>query len=278
MGAKLLTLKDPQKADIIAGELDALNSQRQAIELEMVNQALARCPDEIDHQQSFMLAEGDGWHPGIVGLVASRLKERYGVPALAIAFENGGNVGSGSARSINGVDLGRVVRKAVDMGLLIKGGGHAMAAGFKVERSQLAAFSSYLEEMLARNVAEERQRAASEIEGILSASAANLEFLDVLEAIGPFGAGNPEPVFLFADHLLTNVRVVGQGHISLNLRDASGTTLKAICFRSADRPLGAFLQAHNGRKVHVIGTLKRSFWQGRSSANLYISDAALGTN
>lgn len=272
MGARLLMSHDEGKIDLLARELDTLNAQRQAIEADMLAEAMQKAPEETN--EPFVLAAGEGWHPGIVGLVAARLKERFSLPAFAIAFHEADAPGSGSARSIPGVDLGRVVRDAVEKGLLLKGGGHAMAAGFKIEKGAVADFSAYLAEQLSAMVASADALTARVVEGEISAGAATVDLLDRLEAVGPYGAGNQEPLFLLPAHRISGVKLAGTSHVSFYAQDAQNRSIRGIAFRAYERPLGQFLLEKNGGYAHLLGTLKPNYWQGKTTVSLHLVDAS----
>ncbi len=203
LGVRLLLEEDPSEAAALAAELDRLNRERQQIEIATVAQAEAEAMAALglEEKGAVVVTAGEGWHPGVVGLVAARLKERYGRPAFAIALEPGG-IGTGSGRSILGVDLGQAVRRAVREGLLLKGGGHAMAAGITLKKGALAAFRAYLEDTLAGAVEAARRDSALMIDGAVSAGAVNLALVDMLARAGPYGAGNPEPLLALPAHTL----------------------------------------------------------------------------
>jgi single-stranded-DNA-specific exonuclease len=274
LGTRLLVTDDPAEANAIAAKLDQLNRERQVVEKATLEEAEAEALAAlgIEEQGAIVLASGEGWHPGVVGLVAARLKERFGRPAFAVALL--GETGTGSGRSIAGVDLGRAVRRAVDEGLLLKGGGHAMAAGLTVAREKLGALRGYFEESLREAV--ELARAADHlaIDGALTASAANGELWAMIERAGPFGAGNPEPVFALPSHLVAYADAVGEAHVRLRLRAGDGTTINAIAFRALGRPLGNTLIEARGKPLHVAGTLALNQWQGEERIELRVLDAA----
>jgi single-stranded-DNA-specific exonuclease len=209
----------------------------------------------------------------VVGIVAGRLKEKFGRPAFAIALEPGG-IGTGSGRSIAGVDLGRVVRAAVNDGLLIKGGGHAMAAGITLRKEALAPFRAYLEAALGEAVAASRRDDALRIDGALTASAATNETVGTIARAGPFGAGNPEPVVALPAHTVVYADEVGQAHVRVRLRAGDGATLNAIAFRAAGHELGAALMQNRGRTVHAAGSLTLDRWQGEERVQLRLIDVA----
>lgn len=280
LGSHLLLCDDPAEAARVAAELDALNRDRQVVEQAMVTEAEAEALAQVglaEDQACVILVGSEAWHPGVVGLVAARLKERFGRPAIAIAWtQEDGRMGTGSARSVPGVDLGRAVRAAVEAGLLVKGGGHAMAAGVTLARTALQAFHAFLEERLAAGVAVARQERALMVDAVLSAGAATPALAADIERAGPFGQGQPEPVFAFGAHRLVDVVPVGEAHLRLRLKAGDGSTLGAIAFRAVGRPLGAFLLAQRGQVIHAAGTLSVDRWGGRERVDLRLLDAAVG--
>jgi len=227
----------------------------------------------LEEKGAVVVTASEGWHPGIVGLVAARLKEKFGRPAFAIALAPGGT-GTGSGRSIAGADLGRAVRQAVAEGLLIKGGGHAMAAGVTIQRDRLAEFRAFLETALTDAVETARRENSLKIDGALSASGASLEFIASAMRAGPFGAGNPEPVFVLPAHQIAYADVVGQNHVRARLRSADGTMLNAIAFRSVDTDLGRALIEGRGQSIHAAGTLSVDRWQGAERVQMRLIDVA----
>jgi single-stranded-DNA-specific exonuclease len=275
LGVELLLAGDPTEAARLAAELDRLNGERRAIEVATVAQAEAEAMAAlgIEEKGAAVVTAAEGWHPGVVGLVAARLKERFGRPAFAIALEPGG-IGTGSGRSIAGVDLGRVVRQAVGAGLLIKGGGHAMAAGVTLRKDALAAFRAFLEDTIGDAVAAARRDDALLIDGALTAAAATGETVATLSQAGPFGAGNPEPVVALPAHTLAYADEVGQAHVKVRLRSGDGSGVNAIAFRAVGQKLGAALTQNRGRTVHVAGCLALDRWQGEERVQLRILDVA----
>jgi single-stranded-DNA-specific exonuclease len=275
LGARLLLEDDPSEAARIAGELDRLNSERRQIETATVEQAEAEALAALglEEKGAVVVTAGQGWHPGVVGLVAARLKERYGRPAFAIALEPGG-IGTGSGRSIGGVDLGRVVRQAVRDGLLLKGGGHAMAAGVTLPKGGLAAFRAFLEVTLAPSVEVARRETALLIDGAVSAGALNVALTELLARAGPYGAGNPEPLLALPAHTLAYVDPVGENHIRARFRSGDGKFVNAIAFRVAGTPLGKALIDNRGRAMHAAGTLTVDRWQGEERVQLRLTDVA----
>jgi single-stranded-DNA-specific exonuclease len=214
-----------------------------------------------------------GWHPGVVGLVAARLKERFGRPAFAIALEPGG-IGTGSGRSIAGVDLGRSIRRAVAKGFLVKGGGHAMAAGVTLHSDSLAGFRAFLEQDLSASVERARREDALLIDGAVTAAGATVEVLAMMARAGPFGAGNAEPILALPSHTLVYAEEVGQAHVRVRLKAPDGAFISAIAFRAAGQALGKALIESRGARVHAAGTLHLDRWQGNERVQLRLLDIA----
>lgn len=278
LGARLLSTGDEYEALALAQRLDELNAERQRIEVAAVEQAVATAEMEIGEGAgpAVLVTGSPDWHQGIVGLVAARLKERFSRPAFAFALgANGG--GTGSGRSIPRVDLGKAVVDAVNNGIIAKGGGHAMAAGVTLGPGQLGPFRQYLNDTLADDVAEARSSDGCKIDAALTARGANAEFVHAIERAGPFGAGNPTPVFAFPAHQIKFAEIVGAGgHVRCTVNSGDGANLKAIAFRAAATPLGeALLKARDGQRLHLAGTLNIDHWQGRETVQLRIIDAAL---
>jgi single-stranded-DNA-specific exonuclease len=275
LGARLLLEEDVSEAARIASELDRLNSERRQIEIATVEQAEAEAMAAlgIEEKGAVVVTAGQGWHPGVVGLVAARLKERYQRPAFAIALERGGS-GTGSGRSIAGVDLGRAVRQAVHDGLLVKGGGHAMAAGVTLRKGALGAFRAFMEETLAPAVEAARRESALLIDGAVSAGAVNVPLCEVLSRAGPYGAGNPEPVLALPAHTLAYVDPVGENHIRARFRSGDGKFVNAIAFRAAGQTLGRALMDNRGRTMHAAGSLAIDRWQGEERVQMRLIDIA----
>jgi single-stranded-DNA-specific exonuclease len=275
LGSRLLTLDDPVEAGEIAERLDGLNRERQAMEAAMLEEAEAEVLAEYGTAEtaSILVTASNRWHPGIVGLLAARLKEKFQRPAFAIAFDPSGK-GSGSGRSIAGFDMGRMVRAAVEAGLLVKGGGHAMAAGLTVERPKLGAMRAFFEEFAGNSVLDLAAGAALRIDGALSASGATLELIDLIEQAGPYGSGHSQPVFALPAHKIIDARQVGANHIKVTVEALDRTRLEAIAFRAIGTPLGDLLLGSRGASVHLAGTLSADLWQSARRVQLRILDAA----
>jgi single-stranded-DNA-specific exonuclease len=253
-----------------------LNGERRLIEQAAEAQAEAEALASLglEDKGSVIVTASEGWHPGVVGLVAARLKEKFSRPAFAIALEPGG-IGTGSGRSIGGVDLGKAVRQAVTDGILMKGGGHAMAAGVTLRKEKLAEFRAYLESALARDVAQSRHVNELFIDGAISARGATPELVATLNRAGPFGSGNPEPVLALPSHQLVFADEVGQAHLRLRFKSGDGATVNAVAFRSVGQKLGNALIAHRGQSLHVAGSLVVDRYQGNERVQLRVLDVAV---
>jgi single-stranded-DNA-specific exonuclease len=271
LGAELLIEKDLAQADELATRLDLHNKERQAIEKLILEDATQMASTQSN--TPFILVHGEGWHSGVVGIVAGRLKERFNKPALVAGFEGG--AGRGSARSIPGVDIGAIVRAAHEKGLLESGGGHAMAAGFSLGGARLDAFREFLE--LQFSGKGEALDAANELllDLALAPSGATTGFVADLARIGPFGSGNPEPLVVIPDARVAFADVVGKDHVRLRLTGGDGARLDAIAFRTAATPLGEGLLKSRGKLIHAAGRLKSDEWNGRARVQLQLEDAAL---
>ncbi|SDA42331.1 single-stranded-DNA-specific exonuclease RecJ [Mesorhizobium qingshengii] len=275
LGSRLLATDDPVEARTIAETLDRLNQERQLMEQEMLAAARAEADAELagGNGPAIVVTASNNWHPGIVGLLASRLKDHARRPAFAIAF-NANGVGTGSGRSVSGFDLGRLVREAADAGLIVKGGGHGMAAGITVERSRLGELRAFFEERAAADVFRLQGEECLAIDGALAAEGATVGLLDALEQAGPFGAGHAAPVFVLPRHRLADARPVGTNHIRVDLQSESGGRIQAIAFRAVDTALGEFLFKNRGKTVHVAGSLSGNYWNGNRTVQFRIVDAA----
>jgi len=275
LGSRLLASHDPVEAQKIAETLDRLNGERQVMEQAMLAEARAEADAELAGGEgpAIIVTASDKWHPGIVGLIAARLKEHTRRPAFAIHFNPNGS-GAGSGRSISGFDLGRLVRDAMEAGLLVKGGGHAMAAGITVEREKLGELRAFFESRAAESVFRLRNEESLRIDGALTADGATQDLFDLLERAGPYGSGHPSPVFALPRHRVLDARIVGTGHVRTELRSEAGGRITAMSFRSAETELGQFLVRSIGRTIHVAGSLSANYWNGARSVQFRISDAA----
>ncbi|WP_233433012.1 single-stranded-DNA-specific exonuclease RecJ [Thalassospira povalilytica] len=273
LGTTLLSGDNPAQAQDIARKLDEYNRERKAIEDIVLDQAISAVEGR-SKIGSMVLVGGEDWHPGVIGIVASRLKDRYHVPSLVMGLVDG--VYKGSGRSVRGIDLGAAIIAARQAGLLINGGGHGMAAGFTLDPEKQDAFEAFLEERFAKIIEENDIRPTITVDGALHAHGATIELIDALEKLGPFGAGNAEPRFAFVDCRAVKADVVGADHVRCILTGANGKgRLKAIAFRCLDNDMGQTLIKHGGRPLHVLGHLRRDTWQGRDGVQLIIDDVSL---
>ncbi|MEE8143764.1 MAG: single-stranded-DNA-specific exonuclease RecJ [Kiloniellales bacterium] len=272
LGAQLLATDDPGEAARLAEQLDGLNAERRRIERDVLDQALAQIEATAAEARGLVMAVAEGWHPGVIGIVASRLKERTNLPSLVVALENG--VGKGSGRSVPGVDLGAAVIAARQSGLLINGGGHPMAAGLTVAEDRVEALRAFLDERLSRRIAEIQYRPSLGIDGALQPGGARSDLVEVLEQVGPYGAGNPEPRFAIPEARVAAAQVVGENHVRCTITGSDGSRLKGIAFRALDGALGPALLRTGGLPLHLAGKLRRDAWAGGQAVQFIIEDAA----
>lgn len=271
LGARLLATTNAHEATALAERLDHLNTERREIEAAVRDAALMQAETRgLDAPLTW--AAADGWHPGVVGIVASRLKERTNRPAIVIGFD--GEEGKGSGRSVSGVDLGAAIQRLAAEGLLIKGGGHRMAAGLTVARSQLDAAMARLSELLARQCAGQTGPADLAIDGLMMPRAATPDLVEQIETAGPFGAGAAGPRYAFADMAISFAKRVGEGHLKLRFGDGNGPQLDAIAFGAFEGELGPRLSEHGGARFHLAGRLDINTWGGRQSVQLRLEDAS----
>ncbi len=271
-GVKLLSSQNPDEARQLAEQLNQWNAERKAIEAQVLEEASAQVEAMGDLPPVLTLA-GEGWHAGVIGIVAGRLKETYQRPVSVIAMEQG--IGKASCRSVPGVDMGAAVLAAKAQGLLIAGGGHAMAAGFTVEEAQLPALREFLLQRMC-HAAEVYGRAPTlKLDGVLAPSGATVELVRLLEKAAPYGQGNPTPRFVLAHAHILSADVVGDGHVRLWLVDeTTNRRRKAMAFRAMQKPLGEVLLSARGRRLHLAGTLQINHWQDRESVDFFVDDAA----
>lgn len=271
LGARLLASDNPTEAAAMAAKLDELNTDRREVEAQVREMALAQAEDR-GTDAPLVWAAGEGWHPGVVGIVASRLKESTNRPAIVIGLD--GDIGKGSGRSVNGIDLGAAIQRCASEGLLIKGGGHKMAAGLTVARDQLEAAMARLSDLLAKQGAGDMGPADLRLDGLLMPGAATVELISQIEAAGPFGAGAPAPRFAFPDCQIHFAKQVGANHLKVTFGDGLGARIDAIAFGAMDGPMGPMLTQHGGARFHLAGRLEINTWQGRQRPQLRLEDAA----
>ncbi|MDO6589138.1 single-stranded-DNA-specific exonuclease RecJ [Loktanella sp. D2R18] len=271
LGARLLAATNQHEAEAMARKLDQLNTERREVEAQVrdlaLEQATARGLDG-----PLVWAAGEGWHPGVVGIVASRLKEATNRPAIVIGLD--GDEGKGSGRSVSGIDLGAAIQRAAADGLLIKGGGHKMAAGLTVARDQLDAAMDRIGALLAKQGAADIGPADLRLDGLLMPGAATVELVEQIEQAGPFGAGAPAPRFAFPDVQILFAKQVGANHLKITFGDGLGARIDSICFGGMDGPMGPMLMGHNGARFHLAGRLEINTWRGRQSVQLRLEDVA----
>lgn len=267
---ELLTTEDPARAATLAEKLHVMNAERQAIEADVLTSAIAAIDADGAKSEGVLVAAGEGWHPGVIGIVAGRIKDKYDLPTIIIGWD--GDVGKGSGRSLSGVDLGGAVSAAKDAGLLIAGGGHAMAAGLTIAREALHPFTAFLAERLGASVHTARSTRVEDADGVLSVAAATGRLALAIERAGPFGPGNPEPQFVLPDVSIRDIRTIGAGHVAARLVGAGGDSVRAIAFRADESGLGAMLRS--GKRLHLLGKVKADEWRGGDAAQFQIGDAA----
>jgi single-stranded-DNA-specific exonuclease len=271
LGARLLSTASTAEAAAIAERLDQLNGERREIEAAVRAAAMDQA-ETRGMEGPLVWAAGAGWHPGVVGIVAARLKEAANRPAVVIGLEGG--IGKGSGRSVPGVDLGAAIQRLTAEGLLLKGGGHKMAAGLSVSEEQLEPAMARLAELLEKQGAGQTGKADLRIDGVLMPGAATVELIEQIEQVGPFGAGAPAPRFALPDMAVRHARRVGESHLKLSLSDGMGANIDAIAFGAFDGPLGQRLSEHGGARFHLAGRLEINTWGGRARVQLRLEDAA----
>lgn len=273
LGVRLLTSEDPDEAAAIAAQLSALNEERRTIEAAVQEAAEAQIASQ--HNRSVLLLSGSGWHPGVIGIVAGRIKEKTGKPTLVIALDEESGQGKGSGRSIAGVDLGAAIIAAREAGLLVAGGGHAMAAGLTVEAGRVEELAEWLDERLGSAVARASAERSIQLDLALAPGGLTPELVDTLDSAGPFGVGWPGPRVAVGPVHLVKVDTVGTDHVRLIARGDDGRSFKAIAFRAAETEMGqALLHAAAGRKLWLAGRAKIDDWAARPQAELHLEDAA----
>ena len=276
LGARLLSTDDAAEADAIARELDVLNQERRNIEQGVLDEAIATVEsDAAIRGAPVIVVARENWHAGVIGIVASRLKERYGKPAIVIALNDG--VGKGSGRSVNGVDLGTAIVAAREAGLLVNGGGHAMAAGLTIEPGKVEALAAFLSAALGADCTRSSEGKVFVIDGAVAPSGATQELCELVARCGPYGSGNPEPLFSIPAVKVNFAAIVGEQHVRCVLTSSDGARLQGIAFRALTSELGPMLLNSKGRTLHVAATLKAEEWNGNTRVQAMIRDAAFAT-
>jgi single-stranded-DNA-specific exonuclease len=274
LGARLLSTDDPEEAAALAAELDALNASRKEVEREVTEAAIAHIETESNAPDaSMLLVAADGWHPGVIGIVAGRLREKYRKPVVVVGIDRAANVGKGSGRSQPGVNLGRAVQAAFDEGLLLAGGGHAMAAGLSVRPDTIPELRAFLCERLAAETEVAAAEDGLDVDALVTAGGCDRALWQDFQRMAPFGPGNPEPVFALSGVRAERPMALRGGHVRCTLTDASGGKLKAVAWRVEGSETGKRLMAEGGA-IHVVGRLKPDDWKGREGVEFEIEDAA----
>lgn len=272
LGATLLASDNPEEVTQIAERLDALNGERKEIEAGILEEAIEEV-ESCEEERAFAFTCGKGWHEGVLGIIASRLKERYNLPAFVMAQDEKGII-KGSARSVVGIDLGAIVIAARQAGVLTKGGGHTMAAGFSLNEDKLEAFKNFIAERIDSQLGGEALVPVLEVDAAISLRGATVDLVSQLSLLEPFGVGNRRPRFVIPDVRITKSDIVGQGHVRCFLTTAGGGSLKAIAFRAADSDLGQILLSPPTTPVHIAGDLRLDTWRGRNAVQCQIVDVA----
>ncbi|HHL43265.1 MAG TPA: single-stranded-DNA-specific exonuclease RecJ, partial [Hellea balneolensis] len=276
MGARLLSSDDPAEISEFARILDQTNVERRAIQEDMLREAVDKIEGrELGHELICIAQEN--WHAGIIGVVAGRLKDKYERPAIVIGIDETG-IGKGSGRSLKGVNLGAAIQAAKQEGLLIAGGGHEMAAGLTIERDKIDDFTAFMNARLAQEIEIATQNLTTKIDALLSASGATPELIAKINSLGPFGTGNPEPVFVFPDMRITYAKALNGGHIRCAFEDSGGQRISGIAFRAEDNGIADILMHQDTARVHVVGRIKQDTWNGRTKIDLQVSDIALAAS
>ena len=270
MGAQMLASDDLSLVADSAQRLDEVNRERKALQADIMTEALTRA-SKLPEDDSVIIVSMEGWHPGIIGIVAGRLKDRFGKPCIVIGV-NEEDVGKGSGRSIKGVNLGGAITLAKQAGFLTSGGGHEMAGGLSMNASKIAAFAAFINAHLKDDVIAARASQALKIDAVISPGAADIALLEEVAVVGPFGAGNPQPVFAFENLTIAYAERLRGGFVRATLEDAGGARVKAICFKAEETGMDAVLLSPAAPRINVAGTLKKNEWKGRVSVDLHILD------
>jgi len=275
MGAEMLSTENSQTAYAFAAELDRVNQDRKLLQSDMLEEALTKAA-ALPEDRALTLVSMDGWHPGVIGIVAGRLKDRFERPAIVIGVNEEG-IGKGSGRSLKGANLGGAITAAREAGLLTSGGGHPMAGGLTVDAALIPELTAFLEARLKDEVKEARKNLSFKIDAQLLPSAATPRLIETMAQVGPYGADHPQPMFVFANMHIAYAERVRGGHVRCSFADDSGQRISGICFRADETGLSDVLLAPNPVRVHVAGRLKQDEWKGRVKIDLTVEDIALAT-
>ena len=272
IGAALLSTENHKLAIKYAQELDRVNIERRILQDKILDEALLKAYS-IHKTNSVIVVSMEGWHPGVIGIVAGRLKERFNKPVIVIGIDENG-IGKGSGRSIQGIDLGNEIKKLHEKGLLISGGGHEMACGLTIESKYIKTFHEILESNLRDKIVSIRSKFSIKIDALLNISAVNMDLMNSINQIGPYGSGNPTPTFAFAELRVAYADRVKGGHIRCNFEDKNGQRIKGICFRAEEFGFDEILLNERNRYLHIVGTLKKNTWNGHTSIDLQVIDVS----
>ena len=272
IGAELLSTDNRQLAIKYAQELDRVNLERRILQDKILDEALLKTLS-MHKTNSVLVVSMEGWHPGVIGIVAGRLKERFNKPVIVIGIDENG-IGKGSGRSIQGIDLGNEIKKLYEKGLLISGGGHEMACGLTIENKYIKTFHEILERNLSDRINFIRSKFSIKIDALLNISAVNMDLINSIDQIGPYGSGNPTPTFAFAELRVAYADRVKGGHIRCNFEDKNGQRIKGICFRAEELGFEEILLNERNRYLHIVGTLKENTWNGHTSIDLQVIDVS----
>lgn len=273
MGAEMLSTENAQLAYASASELDRVNTERKALQAAMLDEALTKA-QALPDDRALTLVSMDGWHPGVIGIVAGRLKDRFDRPAIVIGV-NADGIGKGSGRSMAGANLGAAITQAKEAGLLTSGGGHPMAGGLTVEADKIPALYDFLDAALKDQVAEARKNLSLKVDAAVKPSAATPELIARMKAVGPYGAGHPQPQFVLPDMTVAYAERVRGGHVRCSFSDSGGQRVSGICFRAEEMGLNSLLLAPNPPRVHVLGRIREDIWKGRVRIDLNVEDLAV---
>ena len=273
LGNRLLCSSSEFEAASLAEKLDSFNAQRKEIEAYVMLQALEILEGQ-PQKYPMAFVYGNDWHQGVVGIVAGKLKERYNLPSFVMSVES--DEVKGSARSISGINIGALIMAAKEKGILTKGGGHIMAAGFSLNEDKIEEFRQFAGEYIQQNLSDASLTPVIDIDGVLDVSAVTTDFADSLDTLSPYGSGNPEPKLMLNNALLTKVDVVGAGHLRCYLSSLNGGSLKAMAFRCTDNEMGKALLNGRGQIFNFVGTIRHDNWQGRNQVQFIIEDAMRG--
>ena len=268
-GTELLTATDSINADRIANELDKFNQERRTIESYVLDSAEKQVTEEKLNKK-LLIVSGENWHEGVIGIIASRLKDKYHKPCVVITFSKGKAKGSG--RSIKGIDLGNLVIAAKQAGIIDSGGGHSMAAGLSLNENQIENLSNFFESQLSNHLFEVMDEKMIYVDSLISSSGINLEVYDEIEKLGPFGSDNVEPNFVVKNSILTSVNQIGENHLKCLIKTPEGKFIEAMAFRSLSTSLGDQIQKNKGNSVSLLGKIKINEWGGRRTPQLHIED------